>query len=207
MTSHVELDLPEEGFDAVIFDLDGTLVDSMPVHFTAWCKALAKHNVSDIFPEDVFYAMGGRPTKDIVTELNGEFGLNLDPAIITQNKREAFLESLSEVVVIEEVVAFARRMRGKCPLGVATGGVRAVAEETLKAAGISDLFDEVVTANDVVLGKPAPDIYLETASRLEVDPRRCLVFEDAPPGILAAQAAGMQVITVPSPIPGERFSA
>ncbi len=192
------LEIPEDGYDAVIFDLDGTLVDSMAVHFSSWCDALAKHNAANVFPEDVFYALGGRPTKDIVEDLNGECGLHLDPEAVAVDKRTAFLDNLEKIEIIEEVVDFAKKMRGKLPLAVATGGTRMVAERTLQAAGLSDLFDEVITASDVACGKPAPDVYLEAAARLEIAPERCLVFEDAPAGIMAAQSAGMKVVVVPS---------
>lgn len=200
MSDPTALEIPQDGYGAVIFDLDGTLVDSMPAHFTAWCQALAKQDALHVFPEDVFYAMGGRPAKDIVTELNGEFGLHLDPEEVAVDKRNAFLENLGQVTVIDEVADFARSKRGKLPMAVATGGTRLVAEKTLQACGLSDLFDEVVTANDVKCGKPAPDIFLEAAARLEVAPERCLVLEDAPAGIMAAQSAGMMVVSVPAPV-------
>lgn len=193
------LNIPKSGYKAVIFDLDGTLVDSMPAHFEAWCEALAKNGApKDVFPEDVFYSMGGRPTKDIVKEINGEFNLDLDPEAVSYAKRKAFLNKVDLVEVNEDVVAFAESLRGKMPLGIATGGSRIVVEATLKAIGLTDLFDEVVTADDVKCGKPAPDIYLDTAERLEVNPKECLVLEDAAPGIMAAQSAGMQVVTVPA---------
>lgn len=200
MTQFATLEIPEDGYDAVIFDLDGTLVDSMPVHFAAWCDALSKHGAGNIFPEDVFYAMGGRPTKDIVQELNGECGLKLDAEAICVDKRSAFLENLEQIDLNEEVVAFAQSLRGKIPMAVASGGTRIVVEKTLQVAGLSDLFDEVVTANDVPCGKPAPDVFLETASRLEIAPERCLVLEDAPAGVMAAQSAGMQVVCVPATV-------
>lgn len=200
MTQFATLEIPEDGYDAVIFDLDGTLVDSMSVHFAAWCDALAKQHPENVFPEDVFYAMGGRPTKDIVEEINGECGLNLDAEAVAVDKRAAFLENLDQVEVIEEVVEFARSLRGKMPMAIASGGSRLVVEKTLQAAGLSDLFDEVVTANDVKCGKPAPDVFLEAASRLEIAPERCLVLEDAPAGVMAAQSAGMQVVCVPAPV-------
>lgn len=194
------LDIPQDGYDAVIFDLDGTLVDSMPAHFDAWCEALAKHGAANVLPEDVFYAMGGRPTTDIVRELNGELGLKLDPDTVSIDKRNAFYKKLDQVIVIDEVVDFARGQRGKRPMAIASGGARMVVEKILQATGLSDLFDEVVTVNDVKCGKPAPDIFLEAAARLEVAPERCLVLEDAPPGILAAQSAGIQVVCVPAPL-------
>jgi beta-phosphoglucomutase-like phosphatase (HAD superfamily) len=144
--------------------------------------------------------MGGRPTHDIVVDLNGEHGLKLDPEAICFAKREWFRNNLDQVVIYEEVVEFARSYAGKVPLAVATGSTRLGAELTLQAVGLSDLFDEVVTADDVKCGKPAPDVYLETASRIEVAPERCVAFEDAPAGIMAAQSAGMRVVAVPAPV-------
>jgi len=195
------LNIPSDGFDAVIFDLDGTLVDSMPVHFMAWSEALAANGVPrNVFPEDVFHAMGGRPTKDIVCELNGEHNLTLDAETISLVKREAFISRIEEVEPNEEVLAFARSLDGKMPMAIASGGSRVVVEKTLQALGLSDLFDEVVTATEVPCGKPAPDVFLQAAKELGVDPQRCLVLEDAPAGIEAAQAAGMKVVAVPATV-------
>lgn len=200
MASIGPFSFPTSGFDAVIIDCDGTLVDSMPAHFEAWCEALALHGAGGIFKEDVFFAMGGRPTRDIVVELNDEYDLHLDPEKVAFAKREAFLKRLNTVTLIDEVAAFAEGLRGKVPMAIATGGTRMVIEKTLRAVGISDWFDEVVTADDVVEGKPDPAIFLKAAELLGVDPARCLVLEDAPAGILAGQRAGMQVIGIPTPL-------
>lgn len=194
------IDFPKDGFEAVIFDCDGTLVDSMPAHFDAWCEALATFGAGGVFKEDVFFAMGGRPTKDIVVDLNSEYNLRLDPDEVALAKREAFLGKLGEIEFIDEVADFARSLRGRVPMAVASGGSRYVVEKTLRLMGCSDWFDEVVTADDVENGKPAPDIFLKAAQLMGVAAERCLVLEDAPPGVMAAEAAGMRVITIPMPV-------
>lgn len=194
------MEFPTDGFEGLVFDLDGTLIDSMPVHFEAWCEALAQVGAEGVFKEDVFYAMGGRPTKDIVVQLNEEYGLNLDPNTVAFAKKEAFMKRLGNVTTNEEVVAYAQSWRGKVPMAIATGGSRMVAEKTLQVLGLSDLFDEVVTADDVKAGKPDPEVFLTAAERIGVEPTKCVAFEDAAPGIMAAQLAGMQVVAVPAPM-------
>jgi len=194
-----QIDFPTSDFKGLVFDLDGTLVDSMPAHFEAWCSALSEHGAPGIFGEDVFYAMGGRPTRDIVKILNGEHNLNLDPDAVAMSKRIAYLEALDKVELIEPVIAFARQHHGKVPLAIATGSTRAVAEKTLEILEITDLFDTLVTADDVEQGKPNPEVFLKAAAYINVDPTDCIAFEDAAPGIIAAQEAGMEVVTVPTP--------
>jgi len=194
------LAFPESGFSGIIFDCDGTLVDSMPCHFEAWCDALAQFGAANILKEDVFYAMGGRPSTDIVAEINSEYDLHLDAEEVAIVKRAAFLRRLGRIEQIDEVVEFARKWSGRVPMAVATGGSRLVIEKTLQCLGLSDLFDEVVAVEDVPNGKPAPDVYLVAAERMGVTPIHCLAVEDAPAGILAAQAAGMKVMRVPAPL-------
>lgn len=200
MASIGSFTFPLNGFSAVIFDCDGTLVDSMPAHFEAWCEALAIHGAGGVMKEDVFMAMGGRPTRDIVVELNDEYDLHLNPEAVALAKREAFLKRLKSITLIDEVADFAKSMRGKIPMAIASGGSRMVVEKILHQVGISDWFDEVVTLDDVKEGKPAPDIFFKAAKRLGVPPAKCLALDDAPAGIIAAQLAGMQVITIPPPL-------
>lgn len=200
MASIGSFTFPADGFDAVIFDCDGTLVDSMSLHFEAWCDALSIHGAGGIFKEDVFFAMGGRPSVDIVAEINDEYDLHLDPEAVAFTKREAFLKRLNRVKLIDEVADFAKSLRGKVPMAVACGGTRLMIEKILQTVDISDWFDEVVTAEDVAECKPAPDLFLEAAKRLGVEPARCLVLDDAAQGILAAHHAGMQIIGIPSPL-------
>ena len=170
------MDFPTDGFEGLVFDLDGTLVDSMPAHFEAWCEALAQVGAAGVFEEDVFYAMGGRPTKDIVVQLNEEYGLKLDPDTVAFLKKEEFLKLLHKVTLNKEVIEYAKAWRGKVPMAIATGGSRMVAEKTLQVLELSDLFDEVVTADDVKVGKPDPEVFLLAAERIGVDPTKCVCF-------------------------------
>lgn len=192
-----KISFPKPGYQALIFDLDGTVVDSMPAHFVAWCRALADHGQPNIFPEDVFYSLGGMPTGAIVEILNEKHGLDLEPAAVAESKRIHFLECLDEVKFIEEVIDFVRANHGKVPMAIASGGSRKVVGKTLEILGVEELFDAVVTADDVVKCKPAPDIFFEAAKRLGVAPEGCVVFEDAPAGIEAGHEAGMEVVVVP----------
>lgn len=196
--SPIELKFSKLEYKALIFDLDGTLVDSMPLHFKAWCKALEDQGQAGVFPEDVFYAMGGRPTRDIVEVINGEQNLQLDANEVSSSKKRHYLKNLSLVELIPVVAKIAEENRGKVPMAVASGSSREVVEKTLQTLGISDWFDEVVSSNEVANGKPAPDIFLEAALRIGIAPKDCVVFEDARSGIIAARAAGMEVVAVPT---------
>jgi HAD superfamily hydrolase (TIGR01509 family) len=200
MASIGSFKFPLNGFEAVVFDCDGTLVDSMPAHFDAWCEALALYGAGGVFKEDVFFAMGGRPTHDIVVELNDEYNLHLDPEAVAFAKRQAFLKRLHTLKPIDEVADFAKSLRGKVPMAIASGGTRMVIEKTLQVLGMSDWFDEVVTVDEVPVGKPAPDVFLHAARLMGVLPTKCLALDDAPSGILAARRAGMQVLAVPPPL-------
>ena len=182
-------------FDALIFDCDGTLLDTMPAHYRAWLDTLSRHGLS--FAEERFYELGGVSAEGVVRILAEEQDSSADAAAVSRQKEERFVESGTVgVEPIAPVVALARRYRGVRPMAVATGGLRVVCERLLKNAGIADWFDIVVTADDVRHGKPAPDTYALAAKRLGVDPRRCVAFEDAGPGLESARAAGMVAVDV-----------
>jgi HAD superfamily hydrolase (TIGR01509 family) len=191
------LTLPPGPFSAYIFDCDGTLADTMPTHYRAWCSALGNHVES--FPEAMFYELGGTPTMKIVELLNERHGLGLPVEETVALKERIFLELSHEIAAIEPVVALARQFHGQKPLAVASGGHRRIVLNTLRALGIAQLFQTIVTAEDYHRGKPAPDPFLEAAHRLGVAPAECLVFEDTAIGIAAAAAAGMQHVLVPPP--------
>ncbi|HEV7867968.1 MAG TPA: HAD family phosphatase [Chthoniobacteraceae bacterium] len=191
------LELPPGDFAAYIFDCDGTLADTMPTHYRAWQTALGRH--AENFPEAMFYELGGVPTSRIVEILNERHSLSLSVEDTVAHKESVFLELSPQIAAIEPVVALARQFYGSKPLAVASGGHRRIVMTTLRALGIADLFDAIVTAEDYHRGKPSPDPFLEAALRLDVPPEQCLVFEDTATGIAAATAAGMQSVLVPPP--------
>ncbi len=193
----MQLDIPTRHFKGYIFDCDGTIADTMPLHFRAWTRAMDE--LGGKFPEELFYQWGGTPTLTIVAQLNERFGLTMDPLKTSQLKESYYLQMLHEVLPIEPVLEIARRMQGVFPMAIASGGHRELVEGTLKAIGVLEIFDAVVCAEDCERGKPSPDPFLEAARRLNVLPEDCLVFEDSPTGIEAAKAAGMAYVFVPSP--------
>lgn len=193
------LDIPTGDFAAYLFDLDGTLIDSMPVHLRAWSIAMQHAGLRVPFDADYFYSLGGVPTLDSAVIYGEHYGLAIDPHRVVHEKELLYLELLGEVRLIEPVATFARQIAATHPVAVVTGGGPEIAFPALDATGLRDLFPVVVTPEDVPpgRGKPSPDMFLLAAARLGVPPAQCLVFEDAVPGIEAAHAAGMQVVTVP----------
>jgi beta-phosphoglucomutase family hydrolase len=188
--------IPDREFGAYIFDCDGTLADTMPLHYRAWKRIVAELGGS--FPKELFYQWGGKPTAQILSLLRDEHGLKVDDVQkAAQRKEEYFLEMIDEVKPIEAVLQIARRWYGIKPMAVASGGFRRQIERTLDALGIRSLFNTVVCVEDYARGKPFPDPFLEAARRLNVLPAECVVFEDSPLGVQAAQAAGMQFVLVP----------
>ena len=192
--------LPTQEYAAYIFDLDGTLVDSMPTHLKAWDEALAEVGLPPFIVSE-FYLWGGRSAVDIVQELAQRAGRkDIDPHRIAVLKRQRYMALLEETPAspITEVVDFVRTHLGKTPMAIATGSAREGALKTLKGAGLEGVFSLIVTPQEVSQGKPAPDIFLKAAELLGVEAQACCVFEDAEAGIQAAKAAGMDVIVVSS---------
>jgi beta-phosphoglucomutase family hydrolase len=180
--------------NALIFDCDGTLADTMPAHYRAWVEILQPYGID--FPEKLFYSMGGMPTGKIVEKLFSSRSELPDVPTLTRQKEEAFLEKLGEIRPIEKVVEVARRNRGIAPMAVASGGYRHMVELTLRQIGILDWFSVLVAAEDTTRHKPEPDVFLEAARRLGVTPAECTVYEDTDLGIEAARRAGMRWVDV-----------
>jgi HAD superfamily hydrolase (TIGR01509 family) len=179
---------------ALIFDCDGTLTDSMPVHYLAWRATLSRYGVA--LDEDRFYALGGMPTDKIVAMLAAEQGIPLDPVAIAQEKEADFLRSLHLIEPIAPVIGALHAHRGRLKLAVASGGWRNVVERQLRQIGIFDHFAAIVTAEDTERHKPEPDVFLEAARRLDIPAVACRVYEDSDLGIEAARRAGMTWVDV-----------
>ena len=181
-------------FDGIIFDCDGTLADTMPLHWQAWQVITLRHDLH--FPEDRFYELGGVPSRDILRVLREEQNVPIDPLAVAQEKEHEYLKLLDQVNPIHEVLDVAREHAGRIPMAVASGGTRHVIERVLLHLNIRDLFAAVVTSEEVDNQKPAPDIFLEAARRLGVVPERCCGYEDTDLGMRAIRSAGMQAVDV-----------
>ncbi len=194
----MKLELPARSFRAYLFDCDGTIVDSMPLHYIAWKKALAEWNC--VFEEPLFYAWGGRPVTEIIAALNQRDGLNMPVDAVARRKEDLYFELLPQIKAIPEVVEHIEAKHGHIPLAVVSGSRRDSVLGSLTALHLIDKFDVLVCAEDYARGKPAPDCFLVAAERLGVPPEDCLVFEDTDLGIEAATAAGMASVRVPAPL-------
>ena len=179
---------------AIIFDCDGTLADTMPLHGQTWQMITARYGLS--LSEERFYSMGGMPAREILRKLCAEQGVTLDPVAVAHEKEEEYLSLIAHIEPIEIVVAVARENHGRIPMAVASGGNKPVIEQVLKHIGIRHLFQTIVTNEDVVHQKPAPDIFLEAARRLGVPPQFCRAYEDTDLGMQAIRAAGMEAVDV-----------
>lgn len=183
------------GCRGLIFDCDGTLVDSMPLHYRAWVTVLCRYDLD--FTEARFYQWAGVPVDEIVRRLAMEQGRTVDAEAIAA-ERDTYFHSLpvSELRPVEPVVGIARRFHRQLPLAVATGSTKASAEASLRAIRILELFDAVISSHDAGRPKPAPDVFLMAAERIAVAPGNCVAFEDGDAGLQAARAAGMQVVDI-----------
>lgn len=190
------LDIPAGDFRAFIFDCDGTLADTMGLHYQAWVAEVRSRGGE--FPEDLFYSLGGVPATGVVEFLNHRYNLTMPVEETAAEKEKRFEHLIPQVKPIQPVVDFALGKSGRYPLAVGSGGLKPLVVATLEALGIREHFQAIVTFEDVLHPKPAPDTYLEAARQLGVEPAACLVFEDTPLGVQAATAAGMRCVLVPS---------
>ena len=178
----------------LIFDCDGTLADTMPLHWQAWQVITARHRIH--LPQERFYSLGGVPSREILRLLSAEQGLGLDHLAVALEKEAEYLPLIAQVEPINVVVGIVREHHGKLPMAVASGGTRRSIDRVLGHLGLRHFFDAVVTSEDVVRQKPAPDVFLEAARRIGVPPQLCRAYEDTELGMRAIRAAGMEAVDV-----------
>ena len=192
-----KLHLPEGAFKAYLFDCDGTIVDSMPLHYVAWKKALGEWGAE--FAERKFYAWGGMPTVQIVETLATEQGIEMPAEEVAHRKELLYYELLPDLQAVPEVLEHIDLSHGHIPFAVVSGGNRESVTKSLTTLGILDKFDTLVCSEDYSKPKPDAEPFLVAAQRLGVAPADCLVFEDTEMGIQAATAAGMASVKVLQP--------
>jgi HAD superfamily hydrolase (TIGR01509 family) len=197
LSKRMKLKLPGGIFAAYLFDCDGTIVDSMPLHYVAWKKALEEWNCE--FAEELFYAWGGRPTAEIISTLNEQQGLSMPVENVARRKEEFYFAMLPELKAVPEVLEHIEAQHGRIPFAVVSGSARDSVTASLEVLKLLDRFETLVCAGEYRSSKPDPEAFLLAASRLGVAASNCLVFEDTAMGIQAATAAGMASVKVPAP--------
>jgi len=193
----MKLKIPQGDFGAYLFDCDGTIADSMPLHYLAWRQALGEWNCQ--FDEKLFYEWGGMPIVEIVATLNKQRGLSMPVETVAHRKESLYFELLPQLKAVPEVLEHIERKHGEVPFAVVSGSALDSVTASLAKLDLLDRFDTLVCAGDYQKSKPDPEAFLLAASRLGVAPRSCLVFEDTAMGIQAATAAGMASVRVPPP--------
>jgi HAD superfamily hydrolase (TIGR01509 family) len=187
------IELPPD-IQGLIFDCDGTLADTTPMHLEAWREALQPLGIN--CPVDFLDSFRGLPTTDIVKRISIEFGRELDQAALTKSKTEAVQRLLPRTKAIAVVADIARKYRSKLPMSVVSGGTRSNVLTTLAAIGMVDFFQPVITHDDGFPSKPSPIPFLQAAKQMRVDVMHCVVFEDGDLGLVGAELAGMHTIDV-----------
>jgi len=193
---HIFPSIPNEDFEGYIFDCDGTLAHSMPMHYESWCNALKKHRAQFEFTWELFYSMAGMGIQHSVERFNNQFNQTLDHNCIMHDIKVFVHENLHRIEPMTEVVDVARRLSKVRPTSVASGGPKVIVHRVLEIIKVKDIFQHIVTQDDVVNCKPHPEIFLYAAEKMGVDPRKCLVFEDSLLGIEAAKSAGMKHVLI-----------
>ncbi|HKL34643.1 MAG TPA: beta-phosphoglucomutase family hydrolase [Tangfeifania sp.] len=179
---------------ALIFDLDGTLSNSLPVHVATWNKVGETYKFK--FDPKIVLEMTGRPTIEFARHIIERYKLTIEPEEIVKQKQTSFWDSSHLLEPVEEILSIVKEYHGKLPMSVGTGASRRSAEVQLKALGLTDYFDAIVSADDVTSHKPEPETFLKCAELMGVEPEKCQVFEDGDLGIEAAKKAGMIITDV-----------
>jgi beta-phosphoglucomutase-like phosphatase (HAD superfamily) len=193
MTKKQELTVDPKA-KGLIFDIDGTISDTMPIHLVAYQYTAAEYGFE--VSSELFYSMSGMPAYQTSCFLKEKFGKDFDPQEFADKKEGYFLKNIHKAKPIEPVVKIIQEYAGLLPMACGTGGTRFYAIKTLELAGVLPYFEHVVTAEDVENHKPHPDTFLRAAELIGISAESCQVFEDSPLGIQAAEAAGMMATNI-----------
>jgi beta-phosphoglucomutase-like phosphatase (HAD superfamily) len=179
----------------LIFDIDGTLADTMPAHYRASTRVAKEFGFE--FPLNYFIKMAGIPTTDVFRELLKLQGKShISSEVVSALKEKYYLEEVPSILPISYTMDIVKQYAGKIPMSMGTGGTLEIAIPNIKQIKADEYIDILVSAEDVTKHKPFPDTFLECARRMNIAPEHCLVFEDAVNGFKAAEAGGMEWIDV-----------
>lgn len=179
----------------IIFDLDGTLINSMPLHFEAYCHVLSEYGVE--YDWETFTGWAGIPSDRTFELIKERFNVNdMDVIQACEEKRRYYAGNVEKATIIEPIFQIAKEYFGRLPMSIGTGSHFEMANKSVKELGLDKYIPILVTYEDVEKPKPYPDTFIKCAELMDVAPEDCIVFEDGVPGIQAAEAAGMQVIDV-----------
>ncbi|WP_109831540.1 HAD family hydrolase [Reichenbachiella versicolor] len=184
-----------EGIKGLIFDLDGTIIDSMPLHFKAYNYCLEPYGIK--YDEETFFSRGGIPTKDTLLMIAKDNGIeDFDLEEVIKRKREYVDTKIDQMKLIEPTMEVIKAYQSILPMAVGTGSNRKTVTAMFEMFDLNKYFEHSVTATDVQNFKPHPETFLKAAELIDIDPKDCLVFEDGKPGMEAAISAGMKVIDI-----------
>ncbi len=178
----------------LIFDLDGTIANTMQNHFLSWREAVSPFGID--FTPELFKSLTGKPREATIIKLNEQFGTNMNPIEVGNVKGSTFKKMVHQTQEISIVADVVRKYHNILPMSIGTGSTRNGAKKTLEVINMSHFFEIVITSNDIENPKPHPETFLKCAALMQIDPEDCIVFEDGILGMQAAKTAGMQVIDV-----------
>jgi beta-phosphoglucomutase-like phosphatase (HAD superfamily) len=188
------LDKDLNQYQALLFDLDGTLIDSMPHHNQAWIDTMASYNVK--IGQEFLMETAGMSSLRIVSIINERFNKSLDPKATSRKKRNQYLSNLDKIEIFEPIFSIVRNYNNKLPLGIITGGSHEVVDQLLPILKIDHYFDFIICADDTSLGKDSKEPYQLMGNKLKIDPTKCLFFDDGDVGLKGAKLTGMDVVHV-----------
>jgi beta-phosphoglucomutase len=207
LVTKVDKILNDFNAEAVIFDLDGTLLDNNPYHLQSWKKYLENMG-RDMTEEEYNANINGRTNRDVINYIHGD-AMNEENSLKYGLEKEALYREVYKPFIkpVNGLLAFLKILADKnVPLAIATSGIQPNIDFMFDHVPIKEYFKIIVNSSHIKKGKPDPEIYFKAASLLNVAPKNCLVFEDAVVGINSAKAAGMKVIAIATTHPKEELN-